>query len=180
MKIHLLIFLLLVVGCATVPAASRIVYTPQQVADTVGTRQYDALCTWIHTNLKYKTDRVKADEWKEPAQTLKDGTGDCEDLAVVAIEVMRLWGVKDAYIMGVSNVSRKTGHVVAFFRDVPTDDWRIFSNDDATLWPGGKTLDDVMHKVGSFMRYGSKLEYQLASRENKNIPKESEAAYGLV
>jgi hypothetical protein len=177
-----LLGLMLLIGCATVPSTPRVVLTPQQLADTIGARNYDGLCTWIHQNLPYKTDRTAADEWKEPAKTLQDGTGDCEDLAGVALEVMILWGVKDSYLMGVSNVARNTGHVVAFFRDKPEDDWRIFSNDDATLWKSGKTLDSVMRTVGSFMRYGSNLEYKLAKDNSgkSNIPKEAEASYGLV
>lgn len=181
MKIwHLLILCFLVVGCATVPSTPRVVYTPQQVADTVGIRQYDALCTWISKNLTYRTDRTAADEWKDAPVTLKDGVGDCEDLALVALEVMRIWGVKDAYLMGVAATSRKLGHVVAFYRDKPEDEWRFFSNDDSHLYAGGRTLDDMMHSVGRIMRYGSSLEYQLANNKNENIPPEARAGYGLV
>ena len=179
----LLILCFLVVGCATVKMKEpRVFLTPQQLADTIGARNYDGLCTWIHKNLPYKEDRVKADEWKEPDVTLRDGYGDCEDLAGVALEVMILWGVKDSYFMGVSKVSRNLGHVVAFFRDKPEDEWRIFSNDDPQLYAGGRTLDSVMHRVGSLMRYGSDLEYQLAKDNSgkSNIPKSEEASYGLV
>lgn len=181
----LVLCLMLLIGCATLPNSPAttpdgIVYTPQMVADEVGSRNYDALCTWIHTHLTYRSDRTAADEWKEPEVTLADGTGDCEDLAQVSLEVMRLWGVKDAYLMGVSNVTRNNGHVVSFFRDKPTDDWRIFSNDDAKLHSGGRTLNDVMHSVGSMMRYGSNLEYLLANNRNENIPPEAREEYGLV
>lgn len=175
---------MLLIGCTTVPRSdpNRVVLTPQQLADTIGARNYDGLCTWIHQNLPYKTDRTTADEWKEPAKTLQDGTGDCEDLAGVALEVMILWGVKDSYFMGVSNKARNTGHVVAFFRDKPEDNWRFFSNDDAQLYGGGRTLADVMNSVGRMMRYGTNLEYQLAKDNSgkSNIPKSEEGSYGLV
>lgn len=176
----LLTLTFLVEGCATVPSTPRVVYTPQMVADTVGARNYDDLCAWVHNNLKYRSDRTLADEWKEPDITLRDGYGDCEDLAQVSLEVMRLWGVKDAFLMGVSSVARKTGHVVAIYRDKPEDEWRIFSNDDAKLYAGGRTLDDVMRRVASLMRYSGKLEYQLANNNNENVPPEARAGYGLV
>ena len=181
-RLLLLALLILSFGCSGLQQkpANGIVYTTQSIADEVGVGNYDALCTWIHTHLTYKTDRTAADEWKDPAVTLKDRTGDCEDLALVSLDVLRIWGVKDSYLMGVSNVARKTGHVVTFFRDKPTDDWRIFSNDDTQLYNGGRTLDDVMRKVGSLMRYGGNLEYQLANNKNENIPPESRETYGLV
>ena len=162
------------------PSTPRVVYTPQQLADTIGARNYDDLCTWLHKNVPYKTDRTAADEWKEPEDTLKDGYGDCEDIASVAREVLRIWGVQDDYILGVMKVGRNYGHVVCFFRDVPTDEWRFFSNDDASLHRGGFNLPDLVRSVGSIMRYGSNLEYKLANRDNVEITKEEEAAYGLV
>ena len=158
-----LLGLMLLIGCTTITPSvtpSGIVYTTQMIADEVGAGNYDALCTWIHTHLRYREDRTKADEWKDPPVTLQDRAGDCEDLALVALDVLKLWDVKDAFLLGVAPVSRNGGHVVCFFRDTPLSNWRYFSNDDPSLRDGGKKLPDLIRSVGTMMRYGSNLEYK--------------------
>ena len=170
----------LLVSCATVPAEPRsTVRTVQGIADEIGLGNYKVLATWIHANLRYKTDRTSADEWKEPELTLKDGTGDCEDFALLAIAYLNLSGVQDDFILGVSPRYRNNGHVVCFFRTDPTQNWQYYSNDDGILHQGPKDFKDLPSDVGRMMRYGNQIDYQLASRDNKNITPAEEVGYGL-
>lgn len=177
---------LLFASCANVAAREPVFdssLTEEQMIQKIvdETKTPDGLNLWVTKHLRYRTDRTAADEWKDPKVTLTDGYGDCEDLALVYLYVLREMGFVDVYLMGVAKKSRNLGHVVCFFRETSDSDWLIASNDDKGYYRvQGRTLKDVMLRVGSMMRYGSDLEYQLANRYNKNIPKEEEAAYGLV
>lgn len=46
---------------------------------------------WVKGNINYKLSR----EWKEPAQTLSEGVGDCEDLDFLLASMMLNDGVQD-------------------------------------------------------------------------------------
>jgi len=52
-----------------------------------------ALNVWqyIYDNTKYKLSK----EWKEPAQTLRDGIGDCEDVTFLAASMLPNMGVRN-------------------------------------------------------------------------------------
>jgi predicted transglutaminase-like cysteine proteinase len=59
----------------------------------------EAINTWVNTNIHYKPD--VADYWQAPAETLKLGTGDCEDLAIL----------KQHFIVGKNIAKRKDTHL---------------------------------------------------------------------
>lgn len=153
----------------------------QSISDTVGVNNFDGLAKWIHTNLPYKTDRVKADEWKDPIKTICDGTGDCEDLALVALAVLKLWGIQENYLLGVSKNGRNLGHVVCIFRIRPELGWMYYSNDDNFVHQGPMEFKDLPYQVAREMRYGSDIGWELADCDNKNLPPgEERTKRGLV
>jgi hypothetical protein len=183
----LVILVFLLTGCTTLqstPQQTKPLLTTDQVLDlaitdiTIG--NYKGIAQWVHGHLRYRTDRTKADEWKEVEQTLRDGYGDCEDLAQVHLALLIRMNVKDCFILGVTKKSRNFGHVVCFFRTGDYEPWLFYSNDDAILYKGGLTLQELINSVGDIIRYGSNLDYQLANNKLENIPKEDEAFYGLL
>ena len=149
----------------------------QAIADEVGPGNFQGLSNWLSSHIKYKEDRTAADEWKEPHTTLKDGTGDCEDYAILALEVLKRMGVQDVFLLGVSRKSRSLGHVVAFFRVSKDQKWQYY--DFEKLKMGTQTFEDLKYAVARECRYGSNIEYQLADRDRKNLPPVDEAKWGL-
>ena len=45
------------------------------------------ICTWVHENIKYKPDATNY--WQSPEETLSLKTGDCEDLAILMIQLCK-------------------------------------------------------------------------------------------
>lgn len=117
----------------------------------------------VAINISYKTDRNAwklSDYWQTPAETLKYRTGDCEDMACLALEGIRLIGNTEAkttsYVLAV--YGKRFGHAVAVCKQSgkwviidPTHmnelfwyaETNITENDAYKLSKG--ILDDVVH-----------------------------------
>jgi len=149
----------------------------QSIADEVGTGNYQALSRWLSVNIRAREDRTLADEWKEPHTTLADGTGDCEDYAVLTLEILKRMGVQDVFLLGVSSTTRNAGHVVAFFRENEEQPWQYY--DFEKLKGSTKNFKDIVNAVARECRYGSRIQYLLADRDRKNLPPSDEQAHGL-
>ena len=175
-----MVLLLVITLAVTFPktaGASTQPYTTQQVVDEVGVGNYEALSLWMSRHIKYRSDMYASDEWKEPSQTLKDGRGDCEDYATLILECLRLMGVQDAFLLGVSRKVRNIGHVVSIFRESRDQNWSYYTFEK--LRGGPKSFKTLLVWVSLECRYGSNPEYRLADRNMLNIPKEEEDAYGI-
>jgi hypothetical protein len=149
----------------------------QQIADEVGVGNYKGLSRWLATHIRYKEDRTPADEWKEPHTTLTDGTGDCEDYAILTLEVLKRMGIHDVFLLGVSSKTRNIGHVVTIFRENKKQVWSYYNFEK--LETGKQKFDDLVYAVARECRYGSKIEYLLADGNRKNVPPSEEKANGL-
>lgn len=44
-------------------------------------------CNWVYENIEYKKD--KHDDWQLPQETLDRGKGDCEDMAILLMGIMK-------------------------------------------------------------------------------------------
>lgn len=65
---------------------------------------------WISNNTYYQHDlNVMRDYWKLPNETIREGGGDCEDLAVLGYALLRWAGLKKVYLL--SWYASGTGHV---------------------------------------------------------------------
>lgn len=121
------------------------IVTIQQLSDEVGKGNFSRLGQWLEWHIWYKPDATTADNWKKAEQTLQDEAGDCEDFAIVAYEVLHLWGVK-ATILCAFPV-KGAGHAVcAFKKDSTSEKWSCYSN--GMLHKDiGTTLKDVAEFV---------------------------------
>lgn len=150
----------------------------EAIAATVGKGNYKGLSEWLAKNIKWKEDRTPADEWKEPHTTLKDGTGDCEDYSILALEILKRMGVKDVFLLGVSRTDRNTGHVVTIFKESKDQAWRYYDFEKLKTGPIG--FQELVYAVARECRYGSRIEYQLANSERKNVPPREEKNYEVL
>lgn len=68
--------------------------------------------TWISEHITYKEDI--GDRWQLPSETLRLGTGDCEDLAVLFMSALKAQGIESKAIGIIVdwNPAGKEGHVV--------------------------------------------------------------------
>lgn len=82
----------------------------------------EKLHTYMRT-FKYKPDTIKIlfwkliwDYWQTPIETLKKGTGDCEDMARFAIDVLvRVLKILDARFISYTGKDIRRGHAVTVF-----------------------------------------------------------------
>jgi hypothetical protein len=101
--------------------------TVQELADRIGNGNFEKLGYWLEQHIWYQPDQKHSDEWKPAIQTLTDRAGDCEDFAVLAYSVLKLWGVKDMKIISVHPFSGdQIGHVILAVKDKGI--WYKYSN----------------------------------------------------
>ena len=59
---------------------------------------YGQACAWVSNNILYVSDHktyIGHDDWKLASETLRDGYGDCEDMAILFLELCRANGLGD-------------------------------------------------------------------------------------
>ena len=54
--------------------------------------------TWIHKNIRYTADQGIVDHWQPASETIRIGTGDCEDMAILGASIMASSGARVALI----------------------------------------------------------------------------------
>ncbi len=59
--------------------------------DKVKFNNIEEVQEWVNDNIDYASDKEigKSDYWKYPSETLDDGEGDCEDMAILIIAIVR-------------------------------------------------------------------------------------------
>ena len=67
---------------------------------------------WLEKNIQYKADD-DADTWSDPLETLKKRSGDCEDLAFLSADVLKILGY-DSRILAVG--SGQKAHAICVFK----------------------------------------------------------------
>jgi transglutaminase-like putative cysteine protease len=80
---------------------------------------------FVNQNVTYEADAI--DQWKLPWETLRDGCGDCEDMAVLGLSILRNMGVE-------SYMAVELGHVLAA---IPDSDGYVYIEMTAEKYPWG-------------------------------------------
>lgn len=89
------------------------------------------IMSWMHENIKYKTEKKgfgdRSDRWQTPEETIAAGGGDCEDNAFLAQALLKGIGI-DSYVIAVRlGFTDIQGHAICIFpRKNPKD---YFDND---------------------------------------------------
>jgi hypothetical protein len=84
---YMIVLLLLLASCSILPHSDLSL----PVVDT-----YYMADAWINNKIKYVNDwttKPALDNWKKASETLHDGYGDCEDMAILFLEICRANGL---------------------------------------------------------------------------------------
>ena len=68
---------------------------------STGVKILESVTEWIHDNIDYESDPqgfITDDRWQMPGETLRVGTGDCEDMAILGASIMSALGYRVALI----------------------------------------------------------------------------------
>ncbi len=74
---------------------------PQIAHGSTGVQILGSVTDWIHDNIEYERDPqgfITDDRWQMPGETLRLGTGDCEDMAILGASVMSALGYRAVLI----------------------------------------------------------------------------------
>lgn len=91
------------------------------VSGASGKARLAAVNAWANGHIRYVEDRElygKADYWAGARTTLKRGAGDCEDLAILKLQLLAAMGVKrdDMFLVVARDLARNSDHAVLVVR----------------------------------------------------------------
>ncbi len=91
------------------------------VAGASGEARLAAVNAWANGHIRYVEDRElygKADYWAGARTTLRRGAGDCEDLAILKLQLLAAMGVKrdDMFLVVARDLARNSDHAVLVVR----------------------------------------------------------------
>jgi len=83
-------------GAYITPDNREVISAARAATKSGGTDKDQGMAAWsyIHSRVKYVLSR----EWKTPAQTLREGTGDCEDVTFLAASMLLNMSVSDPQV----------------------------------------------------------------------------------
>lgn len=67
------------------------------------------ICSEVRRRVRYKAEPKGRDHWQKPEETLKLGTGDCDDFAILTLSMCRKAKVQARMVIF---YNRKAGHAV--------------------------------------------------------------------
>lgn len=102
-------------------------------ADGVHKPELDAINAWANGSIRYVEDRElygQADHWATASETLRRRAGDCEDIAIVKMQMLAAYGVKreDMHLVIARDLVRSADHAML----VVKIDGRYWLLDNAT------------------------------------------------
>jgi transglutaminase-like putative cysteine protease len=74
---------------------------------------FDDIRDWVATNIDYMSDEEEwgvEEYWQTPEETLRLGTGDCEDFAVLLCSLLRVYGIDAEQVYVALSVDDEDGH----------------------------------------------------------------------
>lgn len=85
-------------------------------------QRLQAINTWANTRIRYAEDRAlygQADYWADARETLRRGAGDCEDIAIVKMQLLAASGVApaDMFLTVARDLARRADHALLVVRD---------------------------------------------------------------
>jgi predicted transglutaminase-like cysteine proteinase len=89
--------------------------------DRAGAERLAAVNGWVNENVRFKDDsrhHAGGDHWSEAGETLRSGLGDCEDYAIVKMQILRATGVpaSDLFLVITRDLVRRADHAVLLVR----------------------------------------------------------------
>lgn len=106
-------------------------------ADGVHKPELDAINAWANSSIRYVEDRElygEADHWATASETLRRRAGDCEDIAIVKMQMLAAHGVKreDMHLVIARDLVRAADHAMLVVR-IDGRYWLLDSATDQVL-----------------------------------------------
>ena len=98
---------------------------------------------WAKQNLQYISEPAYMDIWKAPGQTLQDGGGDCEDLAILAQQRIERLGITNTRLIWII-YGEGDGHVVLIWK--ASEGFCIVSNIEGVCTTHS-TINELLNEV---------------------------------
>ena len=115
------------------PAVTRLADT---LCDGPDTRANAAIVsTWIHKNIEYLADPGMIDHWQPASETIRIGTGDCEDMAILGASIMASSGANVVMIA-------EEGHMLFGVECEPRAYDHVISHNGRTYVPVDSTMSN--------------------------------------
>ncbi|MFC1919866.1 transglutaminase family protein [Chloroflexota bacterium] len=128
----------------------------QEILDTpIRLDTFDQLREWVAGHISYKSDSEVhgvSDYWQLPAETLKLGTGDCEDIAILLCTLLRACGIPSdqVYVAAGCTEDRSSCHaylVECYYTGI----WQVIEPQagawiSAFMWRFQDTFTDLTYK----------------------------------
>lgn len=117
-----------------------------------------AVNAWANDHVRYAEDQAlygRADYWASPAETLRRGAGDCEDIAILKLQLLAAMGVpRDAMFLTIArDLARRADHAILVVRDGS----RFWLLDNATNSLSDATQAQDYRPIFSFSKNGKWL-----------------------
>jgi len=132
---------------------SRPVKADLTIAQVIGQnriRTVEDYAAWLASNMTYQRD-AGDDQWLDPVEFLKTKRGDCEDFAILNLNVLRLLGYK-AHIITLN--SSQNAHAVCAFEYSGKFYWfdnaKLKTSSAATLTAFAQEITDQLHYTRSY------------------------------
>lgn len=94
------------VSLAMAPKGMRLADHKLHIRGLLGTHGVDA---YVNKNIRYQSENK--DEWATPAETLRRGYGDCEDIALLKCAILNSLGKKPAFVI-VRDLIKRQDHAL--------------------------------------------------------------------
>lgn len=82
-----------------------------EVAVDDGLFSFNLINSWVNDRIRYVSEGEGQDYWKPPQQTLDDGFGDCEDIAILKHQIMKQAGFL-SWVLICQDTQQQLGHAV--------------------------------------------------------------------
>lgn len=145
----------------TIILGNNIINTPKEYA------------RWLWNNIFYRSDKKIYginDYWQTPEETLKLGTGDCEDYAILSQFILKKLGYKEVYIIVIAEKKKKSTHAVCVFKEHDKT-YSVFDNNsyERIRQPSVKKAITYLYPYWKTIYYvtPNKIYYKTEIRERK-------------
>jgi predicted transglutaminase-like cysteine proteinase len=93
----------------------------RSIADETQQDKLQTVNLWVNERVRFSSDRARsgsADQWSSAGETLRRGTGDCEDYAIAKMKLLQAAGISraDIYLVIARDLVRRADHAILAVR----------------------------------------------------------------
>jgi predicted transglutaminase-like cysteine proteinase len=156
---------------------------------------FDLIIDWVNKNCIYTLDKVNygvTDYWSTPAETIANGSGDCEDYAILLCSLLRAYGVPADQVYVAVGIGPEGENHAWVVEEYFTGLWRVldeqtgssiplvFGSDKASAYIASYCFNDTTGFNGSPVLPGGVYEFESADTAYPQDDGASDSYYRYV